>query len=70
MTRVEIDALRLVFEAACDVYYTQACKVIDQAKDGRRPLEENLTAEALAHDALAEARRLLLDALAAATTRH
>ena len=70
VTRIEIDGLRLQFEAACDVYYTRACKVIDQAKDGQRPLEENLNAEAMALDLLTKVRQSLLDALQAAATRH
>jgi hypothetical protein len=70
MTRIEIDGLRLQFEAACDVYYTQACKLIDQAKGGQQPLEDNLHAEALALDLLNKARRSLLDALERVSTRH
>ena len=70
MTRIDIDALRVRFEAACDAYYTHACKVIDQSKGGALPLHEDLNAEALALYELSTVRRELLDALDGVSRRH
>jgi hypothetical protein len=72
MTRTDIDGPRSRFEAACDAYYTHACKVIDQSKGGQHPAHEELQAEALALYQLTAARRELLAALDAAfdASRH
>ena len=70
MTRIDIDALRLQFEAACDAYYTHACKLIAQSKGGELPAPEHLNAETLALNALSKIRRELLDALEGVSLRH
>jgi hypothetical protein len=66
MTRIEIDGLRLQFEAALEAYRLHAQRLVEQSKAGLQPPPQELVAE---EDALAELikkRRELLTALGVA----
>lgn len=66
MTRIEVDQLRLRYEAAFEVYRVHTAKLIERSKGGRQPTPQELVAEEQALYELARLRRELLDALAVA----
>ena len=63
-TRIEIDALRLRYEAAFEVYRVHTANLIEHSKGGRQPAPQELTGEEQALYELTRIRRELLDALA------
>jgi hypothetical protein len=66
MTRADIDALRLRYQAACNAYHQHANRVVESSKGGETPPVAELFAEEQALWELAKVRRELLDGLAAA----
>lgn len=64
MTRMEIDELRVRYEAAFEVYRVHTARLIEHSKGGQQPTPQELVAEEEALYELERARRDLLDALA------
>ena len=62
-TRIDIDALRLRYEAAFEVYRTHTTNLIEHSKGGRQPAPQALAAEEEALYELKRIRRELLDSL-------
>jgi hypothetical protein len=62
-TRIDIDALRLRYEAAFEVYRVHTANLIEHSKGGRQPAPQELAAEEEALYELTRIRRELLDAL-------
>ncbi len=62
-TRIDIDALRLRYEAAFEVYRMHTANLIEHSKGGRQPAPQVLAAEEEALYELTRIRRELLDAL-------
>ena len=63
-TRIDIDEMRLRYEAAFEVYRLHTVKLIEHSKGGRQPTPQELAAEEEALYDLTRIRRELLDALA------
>jgi len=66
MTRMDIDELRVRYEAAFEVYRLHTQKLIERSKGGQQPTPQELSAEADALFELTRLRRELLDAVAGA----
>jgi hypothetical protein len=63
MTRIDVDGLRLRFEAALEAYRLHAARLIEQSKAGHQPPPQELVAEESALSELQRKRRELLGAL-------
>jgi hypothetical protein len=61
---MEIDALRVRYEAAFEVYRVHTARLIEHSKGGQQPTPQELAAEEEALYELSRFRRELLDALA------
>lgn len=70
MTRMEIDALRVRYEAAFEAYRQHTVKLLERSKGGQQPTPQELAAETDALYELTRLRRELLDALAGAFQRR
>ena len=63
MTRMDIDELRVRYEAAFEAYRLHTQKLIERSKGGQQPTPQELAAEADSLFELTRLRRELLDAL-------
>ena len=63
MTRMDIDELRVRYEAAFEVYRRHTAKLIERTKGGHQPTPQELVAEQEALHELTRLRRELLDAV-------
>lgn len=63
MTRMDIDQLRVRYEAAFEVYRRHTAKLLERSKGGQLPTPQELVAEAEALHELTRLRRELLDVL-------
>jgi hypothetical protein len=63
MTRMDIDELRVRYEAAFEVYRRHTAKLIERTKGGQQPTPQELVAEQEALHELTRLRRELLDAV-------
>ena len=63
-TRIEIDEMRLRYEAAFEVYRLHTVKLLEHSKGGRQPAPQELAAEEEALYELTRLRRELLSVLA------
>lgn len=64
MTRMDIDALRVRYEAAFEAYRLHTMKLLEHSKGGQQPTPQELAAETDALYELTRLRRELLVALA------
>ena len=69
MTRMDIDELRVRYEAAFEAYRLHTAKLLERSKGGQQPAPQELAAETDALYELTRLRRELLDALAGAFQR-
>lgn len=63
MTRMDIDELRVRYEAAFEVYRRHTVKLIERSKGGQQPSPQELVAEEEALHEFTRLRRELLDAV-------
>ena len=63
MTRMDIDELRVRYEAAFEVYRRNTAKLIECSKGGQLPKPQELAAEQESLHELMRLRRELLDAV-------
>ena len=63
MTRMDIDELRVRYEAAFEVYRRHTAKLIERSKGGQQPTPQELSAEEQALHDFTRLRRELLDAI-------
>jgi hypothetical protein len=64
MTRMDIDELRVRYEAAFEAYRLHTVKLLERSKGGQQPTPQELAAETDSLYELTRLRRELLDALA------
>src|SRR5262245_170046 len=69
MTRMDIDELRMRYEAAFEAYRLHTAKLLERSKGGQQPTPQELAAETDALYELTRLRRELLDALAGSLQR-
>jgi hypothetical protein len=66
---MDIDELRVRYEAAFEVYRLHTAKLLERSKGGQQPTPQELAAETDALYELSRLRRELLDALAGSLQR-